>query len=167
MTKALTTGFLSALGDFICQKIEAKPHIDWKRLMTFSSVGCFYIGPILHLNYCKLLPALVPAEATASMTSIAFKKLLIDQLCFAPVCTTGFFFVINTIEGKGISQGAQDVRDKLWRTMVVNWQIWVPANAMNFYFMPLRYQVLFSNFVSITYNVCLSAIHNNDLRFKQ
>lgn len=88
------------------------------------------------------------------------KKLAIDQLVFAPLCTAGFFILINCIEGKGVQQGVKDIKSKFVDTMVVNWKIWVPANFANFYFVPVMYQVLFSNFVSVAYNVCLSAIHN-------
>ena len=42
----------------------------------------------------------------------------------------------------------------------MNWKIWVPANFINFYLIPIKYQVLYANLISLFYNVCLSAIHN-------
>ena len=45
--------------------------------------------------------------------------------------------------------------------MIVNWQIWLPANLVNFRFVPVPYQVLFANGTSTIYNACLSYIHNN------
>ena len=45
--------------------------------------------------------------------------------------------------------------------MLINWQLWVPANFLNFCFVPIPYQVLSANFVSVIYNACLSYIHNS------
>lgn len=71
-----TAGFLSGVGDFICQNIEGQTKYDWKRLSIFTLVGGVYIGPMLHMNYSKILPALVPNKG--SVTSQTFKKLVID-----------------------------------------------------------------------------------------
>ena len=45
--------------------------------------------------------------------------------------------------------------------MLVNWQIWIPCNFINFYLVPIPYQVLWANGVSVVYNACLSYIHNS------
>ena len=72
---------------------------------------------------------------------------------------SGFFILINCIEGKGAQSGIKDLRNKFAETMIMNWKIWVPANFTNFYLVPIKYQVLYANLVSLLYNVCLSAIH--------
>ena len=46
--------------------------------------------------------------------------------------------------------------------MLVNWKLWVPANFLNFALVPIPYQVLWANFVSLIYNACLSYILNSD-----
>jgi hypothetical protein len=79
---------------------------------------------------------------------------------FAPILTAGFFILINCLEGKGVEQGVTDIQEKFLMTMIVNWKLWIPANFANFYFVPNMYQVLFANCISLVYNVCLSAIHN-------
>lgn len=122
----------------------------------------FYIGPMLHLNYSRILPFLVPESAKTSQAVVALKKLGFDQLVFAPICTSGFFIVINTLEGNGPAKGIADLKAKLWETLLVNWKIWVPANFVNFALVPIPYQVLWANCVSILFNACLSFIHNKD-----
>ncbi len=72
----------------------------------------------------------------------------------------GFFIMINCIEGKGVQHGVADIKSKLVETMIVNWKIWIPANFVNFYFVPVPYQVLWANFISLGYNCCLSYIYN-------
>ena len=64
-TKVVTTGLLSGLGDIVCQKFEGRG-LCFKRTATFAAVGSIYIGPLLHLNYSKMLPYPVPACAKTS-----------------------------------------------------------------------------------------------------
>ena len=71
---------------------------DYKRTAIFTSVGFFYVAPLLYLNYNFFLPSLVPAKASYA----ALKKLVIDQSLFASGMTAGFFIVINKIEGNSI-----------------------------------------------------------------
>ena len=99
-TKMITSGTLMFLGDGMCQKFEGK-EFSLKRSVTFGAVGMLYIGPMLHMNYSHVLPYLVPEVAGASASLLAVKKLMFDQFGFAPLCTIGFFMVINTLEGNG------------------------------------------------------------------
>lgn len=39
--------------------------------------------------------------------------------------------------------------------------MYIPANFLNFCFVPIAYQVMASNFVAIFYNMFLSSIHNS------
>ena len=65
ITKVVTSGLLSGFGDLMCQKFEGKG-LCFKRTATFAAVGSMYIGPLLHVNYSKVLPFLVPACAKTS-----------------------------------------------------------------------------------------------------
>ena len=75
---------------------------------------------------------------------------------------SGFFILINLIEGKDFQHGIQDLKQKFVPTMIINWKMWIPANFVNFYLMPIKYQVFFANIVSIFFNTALSFIHNNN-----
>ena len=133
ITRASTTGFITFLGDALCQKIEQqgerkKPNavvkpFDWVRAGKFSSIGVVYIAPLLYLNYSILLPWLVPAKSSYA----TIKKLLVDQTVFASSMTAGFFILINLVEGNSVQKGIDDLRKKFWTTMLVNWQMWIPA----------------------------------------
>ena len=66
-----------------------------------------------------------------------------------------FYAVVSEGDpGKGIVQ----IREKIWETLVANWKIWPLAMTVNFYLMPLKYQVLFANFVGFFWNIILSYI---------
>ena len=77
---------------------DPKKKFDVKRTAIFTSVGFFYVAPMLTLNYGKILPALVPDGVKYG----ALKKLAFDQSVFAGTMTVGFFMIMNTIEGNGI-----------------------------------------------------------------
>ena len=111
---------------------------------------------MLHLNYTKILPFLVPSGVRFE----ALRKLAFDQSVFASTMTAGFFVLINCVEGNGPIKGLQDCREKYLETMMMNWKLWIPASFINFAVMPIKYQVLFANMVSLVYNALLSSIHN-------
>lgn len=48
--------------------------------------------------------------------------------------------------------------DQYVEILIVNWMLWIPTQTLNFRFIPLRYQVLFSNLVAVTWNVYLSYV---------
>lgn len=125
-------------------------------------MGFGYIAPALHLWYCKLLPRvqaiLFPA---VSKTVKVLGSMALDQLAFAPVLLTGFFPINQVVMDRDVNsfgKGVQVWREKIWETMVNNWKIWPIASTINFWFMPVQYQVLFANFVGLIWNMVLSFI---------
>ena len=93
------------------------------RTARFSVIGMVYVAPMLYFNYCIMLPRLVPEAAKLA----TLKKVAIDQTVFASLMTSGFFVIINLMEGNSLRKAAVDIQQKLWTTMLVNWQIWIPA----------------------------------------
>ena len=54
-----------------------KTWLSLKRTLTFGAMGMLFIGPVVHMNYCKILPYFVP-PGSASNFMIGAKKILID-----------------------------------------------------------------------------------------
>jgi protein Mpv17 len=98
-------------------------------------MGTFFVAPILHVSYSKILPWLVP-EVTAAG---ALKKLAVDQLIAAPLIILFFYPAINFVEGKPMSRAVEDLKEKYVPTMITNYQIWPAANLVNFMFIPIQY----------------------------
>ena len=72
--------------------------------------------------------------------------------------TAGYFPALALLHGGSLESGMQDLRQKFWVLMAANWKIWIPANFLNFYLVPIPYQVLCSNVTGLFYNVVLSFI---------
>lgn len=113
--------------------------------------------------YCKILPyfgSLVFKEATPKATRV-FVSMAADQLLFAPIILAGFFITNSLFEDpstEGLKKGIKNYKEKIWETLKINWMIWPLATTINFWFMPVQYQVLFANFVGLFWNIILSYI---------
>jgi protein Mpv17 len=118
--------------EFTKDGVEKKDY-NFSRTKTFFIMGTFYVAPILHVSYSKILPALVPEVSAVG----AVKKLAIDQLIAAPLIILFFYPAINLVEGKPLSSAITDLKAKYVPTMITNYYIWPAANLVNFMFVPI------------------------------
>jgi len=77
----------------------------------------------------------------------------------APLIMLGFYPAINFVQGKSMASALEDLKSKYVETMKVNYYIWPAANLVNFMFVPIQYQVLWANLISLVYNAALSFIN--------
>ncbi|RLN64017.1 hypothetical protein BBJ29_005348 [Phytophthora kernoviae] len=131
---------------------ENKAEIDTKRTAIFTLLGGVLVSPVLHVWYGFL------GSRVAGVSTLAVaKRLALDQLGFAPTFLCVFLSSLLTLEGE-----AKSIPDKLradwWPAMKANWGVWVPAQILNFRFVPGSMQVLFSNVVGLAWNTYLSYI---------
>ncbi len=118
--------------EFTKEGVEKKDY-NFNRTKTFFVMGTFYVAPILHVSYSKILPALVPEVSAVG----AVKKLALDQLIAAPLIILFFYPAINLVEGKPLSSAISDLKAKYVPTMITNYYIWPAANLVNFMFVPI------------------------------
>ncbi|CCI43018.1 unnamed protein product [Albugo candida] len=179
LTKTITATTIAATGDIICQialekglvgdlnalnekqKLAvqgdaSKIVIDWKRLAIFSFLTGVVMTPILHHWYLFLSRNF----AGAGKQAIA-KRLILDQFLFAPSFLPIFFTMLLTLEGK-FDKVASKLHQEWWPTIKTNWIVWIPAQLINFGFVPGNLQVLFANVVGLFWNAYLSYVsHGN------
>eukprot|EP01138_Halocafeteria_seosinensis_P010332 gb/GECG01010550.1/.p1 GENE.gb/GECG01010550.1/~~gb/GECG01010550.1/.p1 ORF type:complete len:256 (+),score=17.14 gb/GECG01010550.1/:1-768(+) len=157
ITKMVSSTVLAVGGDLICQLAFEDKEFSLRRTVEVGSLGCFLIGPVLHCWY-GFLATFIPGR---SWTSI-LKRLLMDQFIFAPTFVATVFVYMATIQGK-----ADEIQERLtlyWpEAIVANWKLWIPAQMINFSLMPLHFQVIFANFVSVIWNGYLSWATNRNL----
>ena len=85
----------------------------------------------------------------------------IDQLVFAPTLLAFFFPVNQIVTDRNLQswkKGVEVFKDKYQEMMINNWKIWPLASSINFWFMPVQYQVLFANVVGLFWNMIMSFI---------
>lgn len=123
MTKMLTSGVLFSFGDaitqlgtvFLISVIDKKPKIDLKRNLNLFLVGSTYVGPLLHLWYCKLLPIIGNffIKETTKKSAKVFTLMSADQLLFTPFYLVGFFLydgLMNQCSTKGFIKGFKNCK---------------------------------------------------------
>ena len=161
-TKAGTSAALNAAGDALAQLLlppaqSDRPSLstyDWARTGRFALLGGALVGPTLHGWYGALGALLSRPGFPRGLSGVA-ARLVLDQGIFAPDFIAVFVSALLALEGR-----AQEAPAKLradWGEAVrVNWALWIPAQAVNFRFVPVDLQVLFANGVALVWNVALS-----------
>ncbi|KAL6272224.1 hypothetical protein ACE6H2_022916 [Prunus campanulata] len=150
-TKALTSAFLTLIGDVICQLvIDKAPDLDLKRTFLFTLLGLVLVGPTLHFWYLYLSKLVTTPGASG-----AFQRLLLDQFIFSPIFIGVFLSTLMTLEGKS-SQVVPKLQQEWFSAVLANWQLWIPFQFLNFRFVPQQFQVLAANSIALIWNVILS-----------
>ncbi|KAL8530121.1 hypothetical protein ACS0TY_007271 [Phlomoides rotata] len=151
MTKAVTSAFLTLVGDLICQLVvDQAPSLDMKRASIFTLLGLVLVGPALHFWYLFLSKLVTTPGASGALF-----RLLLDQFLFAPAFIGVFLSTLVTLEGKP-SDVIPKLQQEWFSSVVANWQLWIPFQFLNFRFVPQQFQVLAANFVSLIWNVIFS-----------
>lgn len=76
----------------------------------------------------------------ATQVVSACAQVAANQFLLAPIVLCSVFSWNLAMQGKAREIPAKVQRD-LWPTMVRGWAFWVPAASVNFWFVPLPYQV--------------------------
>lgn len=149
-TTALSTCFIISCGDILCQfGIEGGPY-DPIRTARMGIIGLFMVGPTLHFWY-RFLYARFPGTATKAV----FTRLALDQFVFAPTFCAAFFAALFTLSGHPESY-PDHMKNNYVDALIVNWGLWIPAQFINFRFIPAVHAVLFSNCIALVWNSYLS-----------
>lgn len=144
--------------------------VNGKRVVKMAAIGTFVLAPALHLWYGRGISWVMETKLSqmfprfyAKLDS-PFKKaavaMVFDQTAWAFVCNSMMLFTIDVYDTLDPARSAANTRDKIWECTLANWKIWPLASLINFSVMPVRYRVLFANFVGYIWNIYLSWIGN-------
>lgn len=160
-TKSISSGLVSGFGDLICQSLtqsvnssdgSRRSFLTWEtwdaaRTGRFATIGTIWIGPVLHYWYGGL---------TRTFPNNTMVRVALDQIVFAPIFLTMFLTWLWKWEGDTLENIPSRLTESVPGIVAANWSLWVPAQGLNFKFVPANYQVLFSNFVALIWNAYLS-----------
>ncbi|XP_036777820.1 peroxisomal membrane protein 2 isoform X1 [Manis pentadactyla] len=163
LTKAASSGILSALGNFLAQMIEKKrkkencfQKLDVSEPLRYAIYGFFFTGPLSHFFYL-FMEHWIPSEVPWA----GVKRLLLDRLVFAPAFLLLFFTVMNFLEGRDAAAFAAGVRRRFWPALRTNWQVWTPVQFVNVNYVPLQFRVLFANVVALFWYAYLASLDSS------
>lgn len=161
-TNTWTSGVLMAIGDICEQEIEFQRKIlstryDWGRIGRMFLTGLLF-GPVHHYFYAWM-DKRIPHRSVKFVT----QKILLDQIIMSPVCIVLFFYSMGALEGRPSKETTVEMKEKFIPIYVVDWSIWPPTQFINFYYLPVKYQVLYINAVTMVYNVYLSFMKHKNM----
>lgn len=171
LTKSISGGIIAGTGDFLCQLLLERPEsihlkdeekdavpesffVNWdhERSTRFFVLGTFFVAPTSHYWY-DLLEKYVGSGKNVVLVG---KRVFLDQFIWTPVFFIIWLVGLWTMEGTPIESLPKRLSEKYRDIMIANWIVWIPAQAANFYFIPVKYQVLYQNLVELLWNVYLS-----------
>lgn len=164
ISEGLRVGVIMAAGDALCQTFVEKRelhNVDVNRMLKFGAVGVVYVGPILKVWY-GTLDKIVPKESPPLKR--ALKKMALDQTVFAPSFIASLIGIFGLINGESISTIQNRFKNDYFTIMSRNYMLWPAAQVINFSVVPLNYQVLYAQFISLIWNIYLSMKLNNETK---
>jgi hypothetical protein len=120
-------------------------------MARFGSMGFFLVAPAAYMWF-GALHIYVPGTSVWAIT----KRVLYDQLVFSPIFEPLLVINLMAMEGRSAEHMTDFLKNKAGPFVVANWILWFPAQFINFAFVPFKWQVLFSNLVSVIWNAYIS-----------
>ncbi|XP_012142244.2 mpv17-like protein isoform X2 [Megachile rotundata] len=138
-------------GSLIQQKIIGNDELNYMQALRFSLYGGFFVAPTL---YCWLRCSSYfwPKSDLKS----AITKALVEQVTYSPAAMCCFFFGINLLELKPVSECVEEVKRKFWPTYKVGVCVWPVLQTINFFFIPEHNRVVYVSFCSLVWTSFLA-----------
>lgn len=151
---ALGTGFMWA-GDAIQQNIEVyrgkEEAYDFQRARNMLIIGASF-GLCGHKWY-EFLDRRFPGRAVPMIA----RKLLCEFALCLPLAFA-LFVGMGMLNHKPFAQSVREFKNNIYLFCIADWGCFVPAQAVNFYFLPPRYRFLYVSVITMVYDIFLSFI---------
>jgi len=140
-TNCILFGGLAGLAEFSQQAISnSKKEVKYnaKTVGHYTLLGGGVFAPVLHFWY-KWLDRVLPGTSGR----ILIKKVALDISVFALPYYTAFYVSLNLLAGVGLQESLSELKQKLLPTIFATTAFWLPAQTVNFRFVPPKYRVLY------------------------
>lgn len=149
------------IGDALAQRIEGHG-FQRRRCAIISAYGGAFNGIVGHSWYQYLDTAVRGAGLAPGTARFVATKVLADTVIFGPIHVAAFFTVITLAEGGTWG----DVKAKLERDMLpalaAEVAVWPGIQAVNFWKVPLDYQLLVVNGFTVLDATFISYVQHQD-----
>lgn len=161
----VSAGILWGGGDVITQVfIEQPEKFDFKRLASVGTYGTVIAGP-LYLWWYAILDRRTSHFLTGPGGSVGKyigAKIFGDQVIFEPFNLSLYFLATKSMEGVAIREAVPEFIKQFPHLFLVDSAIWPLAQYINFRYLPLPYQALYVNAVSLGWAVILSFLTHRE-----
>jgi protein Mpv17 len=153
LTKSVSGFVIGGAGDLTCQAIVRRRNNggewDFVSPARFAILGALWVAPTGHFWYEYL------AKFGKSRVAV-LKRVALDQFLFKPFSSVVFLSTLSVMEGVDRGEIFHRVRQNLPESLVKEWQHLIPAQIINFRFVPTAYQVLFCDLFEALWTIHMS-----------
>lgn len=152
--QSITAGSLVGVGDVISQQLLERRGLhghNLERTMKMMGIGLCFVGPVVG-GWYKVLDGLIPGSSKA----VAIKKMLLDQVGFAPGFLGGFLTLVGSLNGLSKEEIWAKLKRDYKDALITNYYLWPGVQIANFYFIPLHHRLAVVQVVAIIWNSYLS-----------
>ncbi|KAJ9524495.1 hypothetical protein QJQ45_019552 [Haematococcus lacustris] len=163
-TGVVTTVLKTSAADLFAQKVvERKEDIDWRRNGLFTFFGFAYLGCFQYWLYNDLFVRMCrPITAAVGHYGAAPVKTFIDQCIHHPLCYFPAFYVLKgSVEGRSLNSSLEKYQVDMWENCKALWMVWVPAQLVNFAYVPQHLRIPFVAGVSFAWTVIISVMRGS------
>lgn len=126
--------------ELIPESKDLPPPFDFERLTRFMAYG-FCMAPV-QFKWFKFLERSFPITPKTAAFGQALKRVVFDQLIFAPFGLGVFFTAMTVAEGGGRRAVEQKLKDMYVPTLKANFMLWPAVQVINFRLMPVQFQLV-------------------------
>mmetsp|Transcript_20075 Transcript_20075/g.28267 ORF Transcript_20075/g.28267 Transcript_20075/m.28267 type:complete len:183 (-) Transcript_20075:764-1312(-) len=152
LTKALTAGVLSGLGDVIAGLFITR-RIHLTAVFQQTLIGVALKGPYFH--YVFQLVGKLFAGYDHSRLSTVLKKMLVTQGIFSPLFLFLYLTSLRMLQGVKPADALAFTKRAFPTVITANLKFWPIVDLLNFSFVPTQYRVLFANLAGLIWTVYL------------
>lgn len=139
------------VGCLIQQKLIGQEELNYPQALRFSLYGGLFVAPSL---YCWLRCATYFWPKTNLRSAIT--KALVEQVTYSPAAMCCFFFGMNLLEMKPISECAEEVKQKFWPTYKIGVCVWPILQTINHVLIPEHNKVVYVSVCSLVWTTFLA-----------
>jgi len=170
VTTLLSSGVILGVGEIVMQLIERYKLSEEKRktwslsrdrvynMVIFGTVYSFFIS---YYWYVKLLPRLTYAKGQSQL-KMSLKKVFLDQSIQSSIYTASFLYCMTRQNGGTHIEGSEKIKKEFLRVFIMDQKIWPLTQLINFYFIPLRYQIFVIEIVNVFWSAYLSFVEQDN-----
>ncbi|CAM1320923.1 PXMP2 (predicted) [Pycnogonum litorale] len=152
ITKSITSSVFSCLGNIIAQVLAGKK-FSWTSARAFAIFGLLMVGPFFHYLHEFLVKAVPECSQYTSL-----KRIAIDRLIFTPVFLFVSLYTLNLLQRTPHSVTVKSIRKNFLKIYYDNFRLLSILQWININFIPLKFRVLFGNFMSLLWSIYLAQL---------
>ena len=122
--------------------------IGWQEVYVMAIITAFYITPVLLVFYSVL----------RNIHKSVIVQLFVDQFIFSPVFTGSIIGLRMFLFGVDVHTIPIKVITILPSAQLSAWVFWIPQRFITLSYIPIPFQLLFSNLCSFIWNIIFSII---------